>query len=235
MFESIYETLAKFGYTHPLHPTITHVPVGMVIAAFVFILVARLFQRRILVQTAHHCIILGLISVLPAAALGYMDWQHNYGGAWILPIQMKLILAGVLLVILFVASLIGARAFARVNSLLAIYTLCLATVIALGYFGGELVYGKKIKVDKIEGELAKEGAAIFNRNCIECHYTDRADTKVGPGLKGLFKLKKFPVSKRSVTEANIREQLEKPFRMMPPFSDLTEKQLEALLAFLKGL
>jgi cytochrome c1 len=43
------------------------------------------------------------------------------------------------------------------------------------------------------------------------------------------------VSKRSVTEANIREQLEKPFRMMPPFSDLTEKQLEALLAFLKGL
>jgi len=39
MIEFIYQTLIKFGYTHPLHPTLTHVPIGMVMGAFLFVLV----------------------------------------------------------------------------------------------------------------------------------------------------------------------------------------------------
>jgi len=38
MIEFIYQTLTKFGYTHPLHPTLTHVPIGLVIGAFLFAL-----------------------------------------------------------------------------------------------------------------------------------------------------------------------------------------------------
>jgi uncharacterized membrane protein len=235
MFEFIYDILAKIGYTHPLHPTITHVPIGLVIAAFVFVLVAWFFQRTFLFQTARHCIILALISVLPAAALGYMDWQHNFGGALVLPIKMKLILAGLLFIFLFAASLFGTRAQTNVKGLIGVYALCLLIVIALGYFGGELVYGKKIPIAKIEGGLAKEGAAIFNKNCIQCHYTDRTDAKVGPGLKGLYKMENLPVSKRPVNDENIRKQMVTPFKMMPPFPDLTQEQMEALLTFLKGL
>ena len=44
-FEFIYETLQKFGYTHPLHPTLTYLPIGLVLAAFVFALFAIVFKR----------------------------------------------------------------------------------------------------------------------------------------------------------------------------------------------
>jgi uncharacterized membrane protein len=76
MTEFIYQTLANFGYTHPFHPTLIHLPIGMVMGAFLFALAAFIFRRTDLAQTAHHCIILGLITVIPAALLGLMDWLH---------------------------------------------------------------------------------------------------------------------------------------------------------------
>jgi uncharacterized membrane protein len=54
MIESIYQTLANFGYTHPLHPTLTHLPIGMVMGAFLFALVALVFRRTSLSRTARH-------------------------------------------------------------------------------------------------------------------------------------------------------------------------------------
>jgi hypothetical protein len=42
MIEFIYQFLAKFGYTHPLHPVLTHIPIGMVMGAFLFLLIAYL-------------------------------------------------------------------------------------------------------------------------------------------------------------------------------------------------
>jgi uncharacterized membrane protein len=36
MIEFIYQALTKLGYTHPLHPTLTHVPLGMVMGALIF-------------------------------------------------------------------------------------------------------------------------------------------------------------------------------------------------------
>ena len=52
MIEFIYQTLTKLGYTHPLHPTLTHVPIGMVMGAFLFVLVALIFRRTNLAQSA---------------------------------------------------------------------------------------------------------------------------------------------------------------------------------------
>ena len=40
MIEFLYNTLAKVGYTHPIHPAVTHLSVGMVIGAFLFGIVA---------------------------------------------------------------------------------------------------------------------------------------------------------------------------------------------------
>ena len=50
MFDFIYEMLQKFGYTHPLHPTLTHLPIGLVLAAFVFGLIAIVFRKPLLFQ-----------------------------------------------------------------------------------------------------------------------------------------------------------------------------------------
>ena len=88
----------------------------------------------------------------------------------------------------------------------------------------------------LKEELAREGATVFNeRGCADCHYADRTEAKIGPGLKGLFKRDKLPTSGRAVTEDNVRKQLKTPFRGMPSFADLPEDKVKALLAFLTTL
>lgn len=235
MIESFYQILAKIGYTHPLHPAVTHLPVGMVIGAFLFALVALLFRSMTLIHTARHCAVLGLIGLLPTAGLGFMDWQHYYGGSMLFPIKAKLVLAGVLLVFLLFTVIFGASRKTYSMSLLALYFLCLLTVVGLGYFGGELVYGKKSPVDEVPAGLAAKGAAVFEQNCSVCHFTDSTQTKIGPGLKEVFKRDKFQVSGLKVSEENFRKQLNTPFSKMPPFGHLSEEQVEGLTAYLKTI
>ena len=70
MIESIYQILEKIGYTHPLHPPVTHLPAGLIIGAFLFSLVAWIFNRKNLAQTARHCLGLALIMAVPTILLG---------------------------------------------------------------------------------------------------------------------------------------------------------------------
>jgi cytochrome c2 len=103
------------------------------------------------------------------------------------------------------------------------------------YFTMRGVSPFKISAD-LKEELAREGATVFNeRGCVDCHYADRTEAKIGPGLKGLFKRDKLPTSGRAVTEDNVRKQLKTPFRGMPSFADLPEDKVKALLAFLTTL
>jgi uncharacterized membrane protein len=164
MIEAIYRTLNSLGYTHPLHPTLTHVVIGMVIGGFVLALVAWVFNRPGLAQSGGHCMALALIFLFPTAALGYADWQHFYGGAWLFPIKMKLVLAVVLLVLLILA--LGVRRGTKVVSgkTVAVYGLGLLTVVAMGYFGGELVWGKRAQVAVMAGNPVQQGAALFERS-----------------------------------------------------------------------
>jgi cytochrome c2 len=103
------------------------------------------------------------------------------------------------------------------------------------YFSMRGVSSFQITAD-LQEELAREGARLFNEKaCADCHNADRTDAKIGPGLKGLFKRDKLPMSGRAVTEDNIRKQLKTPFRAMPSFAALSEEEVKALLAFLKTL
>ena len=235
MIEFVYQTLERIGYLHPLHPPSIHLPMGLVIGGFVFGLAGWLLGRQALTQTARHCTVLALITLLPALLLGFMEWQYRYAGAWLFPIKMKLILSGVLLILLSVAVILGRRSSTWARSTIAIYALCLVTVSGIGYFGGELVYGKKAPPREIEGDLARKGAAIFDETCSDCHHADETEDLIGPGLKGLFKRAKLPVSDRPVTAANVRRLLKTPFQLMPPFDDLSEEEVDALVAFLKTL
>ena len=235
MLESIYQILEKIGYTHPLHPTITHLVMGLVMGVFIFGLIAIWFRRSSLAQTARHCAVLALIALPPTALLGYGDWQYRLAGAWGFPIIMKIILASALLVLLVVAIVVGLRTQESLRNLVTIYTLSLVAVIGIGYFGGELVYGKKAQAGKIEGGPVSEGAMVFNQNCSACHHSDKTDNKIGPGLKGIFKMEKMPSSGRPVTEANVRSQVRTPYGNMPAFPELAEEKVDALIAFLKTL
>lgn len=235
MIESIYQTLAKIGYTHPLHPPVTHLPAGLIIGAFIFALIAWIFNRKSLAQTARHCMVLSLVTAVPTVLLGLMDWQHRFGGAYLFEIKMKLVLAGILLFLLLVAVVFAALSGTFTRTVVAIYALCLLTVIGLGYFGGELVFGTKTIAKAEKTDLAAEGAALFKQNCSSCHFTDSTATKVGPGLKGLFTRDKFPASGLPATAENFRNQLKTPFRKMPPFGHLSDEQVNALLDYLKTL
>ncbi len=218
MADFIYSILVKTGFTHPLHPIITHLPVGLVIAAFVFSLIALLFRKPALAQTARHCSILALISVFPTLLLGIMDWQHFYAGAWLFPVKIKLFLAGLVLILLFVTVSVAVSIKEGSMKTVLLYGLCLITVVGLGYFGGELVYGQKGPAVKPDDSLSRQGAVVFSDSCAACHYADKTESRIGPGLKGIFQQDKLPTSGWSTTEANVRKQLKTPYKNMPPFA-----------------
>jgi len=97
---------------------------------------------------------------------GIMDWQHYYAEAMLFPIKMKLILAPILLILLAAAVILGFKKGAESKAVLAIYSLCFVTVVLLGYFGGQLVYGVKGPAPPAD---VKAGAKIFANNCKGCH------------------------------------------------------------------
>lgn len=84
-------------------------------------------------------------------------------------------------------------------------------------------------------ELAAQGERIFESSCSKCHYPDRTETKIGPGLKGLFDGETLPVSGRKVSEENVRSRLSDPYESMPSFEDMGKEKEDAVIAYLKTL
>ena len=166
MLNSIYQFLERIGYPHPIHPTEVHMPIGLVVGALVFALLAVIFRRERLPWTTRHCIVLAFIWIFPTMLFGIMDWQHFYGGAWLLPIKVKVTVTPILVVLLFAAILLARKYGAVSRVVLPIYFLCFFCVVVLGYFGGQLVYGGKTTTAP---EAFKAGEKIYASNCSVCH------------------------------------------------------------------
>jgi len=169
MIDLLYQLLEKIGYTHPIHPPLTHLPMGLVIGLFIFALLAVLFRHTMLPQLAYNrFVLLAIVFSFPTILLGYTDWQYFYEGSWSFPIKLKFALSGVLLILFYIALISGRKAKAETRSTLTIYTLCFLTVTILGYFGGQLA---------IEGEWRPQAATVrflsgeklFAVNCNDCH------------------------------------------------------------------
>lgn len=235
MVEYVYNTLAAIGYLHPIHPTIIHVPIGLIMGAFVFGFLARFFHRPGYYQTAHRCMVLAFVALVPTIVFGYADWQHSFGGARLFEIRIKIILSAALVVIVLVAAFMGRKRARENRAVLIPYTLAVAVVVCIGYFGGELVYGKKTPINETDNVRIAEGAVLFSQACAMCHFTENTDTKVGPGLKGIFLQKNLPVSGWEMNEENLRKQIKTPFADMPPYADLSENELSALMVYLKTI
>jgi uncharacterized membrane protein len=169
MINLLYQFLEKIGYTHPIHPPLTHVPMGLVIGVFIFALVAVVFRHNMLPQLAYNrFVLLALLFSVPTILLGYMDWQYFYKGAWSFPIKVKLALSGVLLVLLFIGLIAGRRARAETRGTLTIYTLCFLTLSILGYFGGQLLIKKEGRAQAATTRFLS-GDLVFALNCGDCH------------------------------------------------------------------
>ncbi len=87
---------------------------------------------------------------------------------------------------------------------------------------------------RLQGDAAK-GSSLFVQDCASCHYSDKEDKKVGPGLKRLFRKGTLPLSGRAATEENVRRQMRRPFRSMPSFGSLAPQEVADLVAYLKTL
>jgi uncharacterized membrane protein len=202
MIDLFYEVLDKIGFVHPVHPPLTHIPMGLVIGAFFLALIALLFRRSILPPFAYRRIILlALIFTFPTVLFGYMDWQHFYDGAWIFPIKVKLVLTGVLILLLIIAFVIGRKVKSETKGILGIYTLCLLTVSVLGYYGGQLMFEGEGRPHNVPIRFLI-GEKLFTAGCDRCH--PNGEGAIGAPQLGDFK--------------TFLALLRNPPEGMPPFS-----------------
>jgi cytochrome c2 len=88
---------------------------------------------------------------------------------------------------------------------------------------------------RTDRESIMSGKELFESTCSFCHDPNSTDTIVGPGLKGVLKNQRLPVSGRPATPENVRMQLKQPFNMMPSFDYLSEEDIKNIIAFLNTL
>jgi len=141
MTETIFEFLSKVGFTHPLHPALTHIPMGMVMGAVIFRLASFLPKLKMLAKTGYHCVILGLLGIAPTVFTGYLDWQHQYQGEWEFLIILKMVLATVLAIVLISIAIMDDPENPKFDKKTGFYLLIVLLAIGLGFSGGELQYG----------------------------------------------------------------------------------------------
>jgi uncharacterized membrane protein len=163
--DSLYLLLGRCGFQHPLHPAVVHIPIGMIAGSFIFGWLAVVLKKDPLARSARHCLVLAFVFWFPAAFWGVMDWQHFYKGAWLRPIQVKLVLAGILFILLLTALILNLKREKAPKTILAVYTLGLCNAVLLGFWGGQLVYGKaQEKPRRVDA-----GQKIFSQHCLNCH------------------------------------------------------------------
>jgi mono/diheme cytochrome c family protein len=202
MVDLFYRVLEGLGYHHPVHVLVTHMPIGMVTAAFALLLVAVIFRKEILTRSARHVFILALVFAVPTIIAGFMDWAHFYKGAWIPAITAKIILASILTVVLVAGAILGKPGKAGSPVMLGIYGLAFLCVVGLGYFGGNLVFGEEAatagdagpKLPEITASPAdlKVGEALFVANCQSCHPKGGNVIEADRPLKKSEKLESLP-------------------------------------------
>ncbi|THB79760.1 MAG: hypothetical protein D6B25_00305 [Desulfobulbaceae bacterium] len=140
MIEGFYSLLEAVGFTHPLHPVIVHVPMGMAIASVAFMLAHFKWSDKNFAQSAFHANLLGLLFVVPVYIAGLLDWQQWFGGDLTGLIIVKMIFGVILTIALAYGVWIKTQG-ASEKKLLITYLAILGISGVLGYSGGELLYG----------------------------------------------------------------------------------------------
>jgi uncharacterized membrane protein len=165
----LYQVLASVGYHHPLHPPLVHLPIGMVIGALLFQSLAAIRKAPYLENTARHCSAVALVALPVAVIGGFLDWNHYYAGAWLLPVKIKMFLASALLGVLVCGVWMQRRSTLKSWHLVVLYGLPLLLVAGLGYFGGELVYATSRQTAGVQVAGHQMGEQLFRTNCGSCH------------------------------------------------------------------
>ncbi|HMD68591.1 MAG TPA: hypothetical protein VKF42_06880 [Chitinivibrionales bacterium] len=157
MIDDLYALLARIGFKEPLHSPITHMPIGLVVGALIFFLVAVIFKRKNLVLTARHASILAFIFAFPTIMLGVMDWIHFYHAALFVPIIIKMTLAGIALIVLGTGIILGSEIKLHTMTMTILYVIAFVAMIGLGYFGSGIIYGRGLQIKAPKFSVAAGG------------------------------------------------------------------------------
>jgi mono/diheme cytochrome c family protein len=80
------------------------------------------------------------------------------------------------------------------------------------------------------------GKEVFDKKCAMCHYADREDKKIGPGLKGLMKRGTFTINGSKVTTTSLTTWIENGDSMMPGMKEALEPaQIKDVVIYVKTL
>jgi mono/diheme cytochrome c family protein len=133
-------------------------------------------------RAAWYCIVLAFVFSIPTAITGMMDWTHYYAAAKAYPFNVKLVLAGLLVVLLFGGLILSSRNTPEIKGLTRLSTACIILVIGLGYLGGELVYSNPAPSAASQTRIAAYtvGQKLYAANCNGCHAN--GGNVIKPGL-----------------------------------------------------
>lgn len=148
---------------HPLHPLLVELPVSLWPLAFVLDILTRLdIGGNVLVRAAFVSLLLGLLSAIPAAVAGVLDWTGVKQGnpAWRLGL-IHLVLNGSATVVAAVSLILRIPALEAQE--VASLPLLLAGLVTLlvavsGYLGGRMVYDYGISVARLTRDQWRKAA-----------------------------------------------------------------------------
>jgi uncharacterized membrane protein len=228
MFDSFYDFLDKIGYLHPIHPAMTHMPIGLVVGSLFLGTAGWLSNRPALARSAYFTLVLAFLFWFPTIVFGLMDWQRYYGGAWLHSIKLKLILASLLFLLLMVGVLLGYRDQTRIKRLLPIYVLCFMNVTALGYFGGQLVYGGRTPGASVE---FRTGQRLFDSNCSGCHAHGGNAILPNYPLRNAPVLEKLDDFRKFIRDPRVPSGAKGPMPAFPP-AKISDSQVSDLYDYI---
>ncbi len=85
------------------------------------------------------------------------------------------------------------------------------------------------------GSVAK-GKQVFEQKCAMCHFADKEEKKIGPGLKGISKRGTFSVNGNKVTTESLTKWIENGDSQMPGMKESLEpSQIKDVVAYVKTL
>lgn len=221
----IYDLLKALNYHHPIHPLTVHVPIGLILGAFILSIAGSVRNQPELRRCAWYCQTLALIFALPAIAAGLMDWHHSYAGAMLFHFKVKFILAALFFALLAFGFFIGRSNRGESKGLIVVYALGLCLTAGLGYIGGELVYGSRTPSTQIS---FKAGEEVYLSNCDGCHL--KGGNQMNPALpvKNSPKLAGYQV---------FADWIRAPKAPMPPFpgSAISDRELKELYDYITNV
>jgi cytochrome c2 len=83
---------------------------------------------------------------------------------------------------------------------------------------------------------AARGQTVFENRCAMCHYNDRIEKKIGPGLKDIYKRGTFAANGNKINDESLKTWIQNGDLLMPPFKDVLDvEQIKDLIAYIKTL